>query len=156
MLVTTLLSAHPKKIEQCEISCDMVKAIIMQETRNRNLIGDTHLKNDYSVGYAQVRISTARWMLRYKVHTKGLVGNALRYLVFKKKLKLSKLLRIKFINVYFARNYLEFICNRKKGNFRSTIIAYNTGPSASRDVIRRHGNRYFQEYMVHYKKIIKQ
>ena len=40
----------------------------------------------------------------------------------------------------------------KDGDFRATIIAYNVGPSASEDVIDRHGDDYFNGVMRYYKK----
>lgn len=149
MMLPTVTKGYPNKIVKCEIGDNIVNAIIMQETRNRNLIGDTHLKNDYSVGYAQVRVSTAKWLLKTKMKltwNKVLISTLLNLGV-----RMDHLLSVKWINVHMARSYLQYICVKHRRNFKKTIMSYNVGPWAKASMFNTHGKKYFNEFLRFYR-----
>ena len=155
LFILTLLlnTTYPKTINNCEISNNIVNSIIGVETNNRSIIGDNHLINDYSVGVGQIRLSTAKWMIDSKI-IKGyeleLIKDLLKY-----DNDLTQWLLIEEINKIFIINYLQYICRLKKGDFKQTIIAYNTGPNAKQSVISNAGKRYFNKFLKIYNKISK-
>lgn len=146
LLSFQILSKPPATIKQCKINKKILNTIAMVETRNRNLIGDTKYKYNYSVGYHQIRIKTAEWIWSKDKYKHFLI----ELLRSKFRVSTRNILLIKYFNTYTAKSLLNYICKYHKSKYKITITSYNTGWGASEKIRLSAGERYWKEYLKFY------
>lgn len=111
---------HPKisKYITIEDFIALIKAIIKRESNwNSKDVMEEKNVNDFSIGYMQVRIETAKWMLS---------------MYNKSNDELYKMLFEPNLNIYVGSKYLAYQIERYKGNFKLAIASYNSGTALTK------------------------
>lgn len=99
----------------------LIKGVIKRESNwKADDVMEEHNVNDFSIGYMQVRIETAKWML-------GMWNKADE--------DMKKDLFEPSLNLYVGIKYLAYLLNRYKGNKTLSVGAYNSGTAKVKDGI---------------------
>jgi len=117
--------------------------------KNRDtVIGDSKFKQNYSVGYCQIRLKTAEWLVKRVFKPKSII-ELKKWVIYKLFINLGtkKSLTIRYINFTIAKYYLSWLNKLHGGDWNKTIISYNTGYHAKRSVRNNAGKKYLYKVM---------